>query len=266
MGVCLADKPKRKFPISAVSNRIDAVVERLVHKITMSQTAVPGFIVGLSGTDSIIAFEILARALKEAGSERSLYGVHYVTPGKKIGAFAEHALPWLKERHPKAIIETHTPLGGNQDPQRWADMMLRSLNFVDTQKENGAPIMIEPYVEGLEYWLAGTINATEHELGKHSIMANAVSIQPIRSLWKSDVLAACEEIGVPQIIIDNARLPDCLCGRDEIAAQHIELIDDILRHCIDVKRHDPDLLMTLMQWISDRKREGGFRKRIPYIV
>jgi len=25
-------------------------------------------------------------------------------------------------------------------------------------------------------------------------------------------------------------------------------------------------MITLMGWISDRKREGGFRQRIPYIV
>jgi len=250
--------------ISAISTRIDSVVERLAHKIRMSQTPIPGFILGLSGTDSIIAFEILARAIDAAESSASLCGIHYVDPSKRIGTFRRIALPWLIARHPDAIIDVETPLGGNQDPQRWADLMLRSVNIVSTDSDGKTNI--EPRFEGLGYRVAGTINATEHELGKHSILANAVSIQPIRSLWKSDVLAACEEIGVPNIILEYARLPDCLCGRDEIAAGHIELIDDILRHRIDVKAHDPELLMTLMQWISDQKRDGGFRKRIPYLV
>ena len=64
----------------------------------------------------------------------------------------------------------------------------------------------------------------------------------------------------------DARLRVVVCGRDEIAAQHIELIDDILRYRFDPRDHDPDLMITLMGWISDRKREGGFRQRIPYVV
>ena len=155
------------------------------------------------------------------------------------------------------------PLGGNQDQQRWADLQLRSVNAV-ILSDDGSHITALPEEE--RYWVAGTINATEHALGKHSVLANAVSMQPIRSLWKSDVMRACEEMGVPDIILENARLPDCMCGRDEIAAQHIELIDDILRYRFDPREHDPDLMITLMGWISDRKREGGFRQRIPYVV
>lgn len=250
-----------------ITMRLDAVADRLVHKIGMSQTPVPGFIIGLSGTDSIIAFAILSSALARAegkfGTPYRLCGVHYVTPGRKPSAFQKLAMPWLAEHYPEAELIITEPLGGNQDQQRWADLQLRSVNLV---QKTDAGHRITALEEEERYWVAGTINATEHALGKHSVLANAVSIQPIRSLWKSDVMRACEELGVPQEIIDNARLPDCLCGRDEIAAQHIELIDDILRHKFDPRDHDPDLMITLMGWISDRKREGGFRQRIPYIV
>jgi len=250
-----------------ITNKIDGVVERLVHKIGMSQSTVPGFIVGLSGTDSIIAFEVLSRALAIAsgrfGTPNRLMGIHYRDPAKKVGTFEQIAIPWLMKRHSAAKIEVVHPLGGNHDPQRWADLQLRAVNIV---KSTSSYDHVRARDENERYWVAGTINATEHALGKHSIGANAVSIQPIRSLWKTDILQACEAIDVPKRIIDNARIPDCLCGRDEIAAQHIEVIDTILRHTIDVRNHDPEMLMMLMQWVSDQKRNNGFRQRIPYIV
>lgn len=244
--------------------RIDDVVDRLVHKMDMSQTPVPGFVVGLSGTDSLVAFDILHKALDRQSKATRLYGVHYVDPALRPGAFARDAMPWVRERYPAARLSIVPPLGGFHDPQRWADLQLRALNNLEI--DGNGDVKVVPLPGNMTYWVSGTINATEHALGKHSIGANAVSVQPIRSLWKTDVLKACEALGVPQTIIDNARLPDCLCGRDEIAAEHIELIDDILRHRIDVRAHDPELMMTLMQWVADRKRDGGFRGRIPYIV
>jgi len=244
--------------------RIDGVVDRLVHKMEMSQTPVPGFIVGLSGTDSLVALEVLHKGLERLGMPERLYCIHYVGANKRPGAFLREAMPWVRQRYPKARLEIAEPLGGNHDPQRWADLQLRAYNDIDLDRD--ARLQVAARGPGDTYWVSGTVNATEHALGKHSIGANAVSLQPIRSLWKTDVMLACAAIGVPQIIIDNARLPDCLCGRDEIAAQHIELIDDILRHRIDLRAHDAELMMTLMQWVADRKREGGFRARIPYIV
>ena len=250
-----------------IITRIDGVINRLVDKIGMSQTPVPGFMIGLSGTDSIVAFSVLSSALDRAqvkfGTPYRLVGIHYADPTKKPGAFQRLALPWLEELHPEADIMVVEPLGGNQDQQRWADLQLRSVNAV-ILSDDGPHITALPEEE--RYWVAGTINATEHALGKHSVLANSVSMQPIRSLWKSDIMRACEEMGVPGEILENARLPDCMCGRDEIAAQHIELIDDILRYRFDPREHDPDLMITLMGWISDRKREGGFRQRIPYVV
>lgn len=248
----------------SIISRINGVVDRLVHKMEMSQTPVPGFIVGLSGTDSLIAFEILSQGLKRLGIGDRLYGVHYFTEGRRPDAFMREAIPWVRERYPEARLSTVVPLGGNQDPQRWADLQLRALYDINICPN--MEIRLESHEEGRNYWVAGTINATEHALGKHSIGANAVSLQPIRSLWKSDVMEACVAIGVPEIIVDNAYLPDCMCGRDEIAAKHIAIIDEILRHQIDVTKHDTKLIMVLMQWVSDRKRDGGFRSRIPYIV
>jgi NH3-dependent NAD+ synthetase len=248
----------------SIQDRLNGVVDRLVHKIEMSQTPVPGFILGLSGTDSIIAFEVLARGLARIGKPHRLHGIHYIDPTKKPGNFLRNGMAWLRDRHPSARFTIIEPMGGNYDPQRWADLHLQALNEIILEADGGTRVI--PLDEKETYWVSGTINATEHALGKHTVAANAVSIQPIRSLWKTDIIEACFAIGVPAPILEAARLPDCLCGRDEVAAEHIELIDDILRYRFDVRAHDPELVMMLMAWVADRKREGGFRSRIPYIV
>lgn len=275
------------------------VQNRLEKKIGYSQVPVPGFIVGLSGTDSLVAFDVLYKAMEVLGRADRMYGVHYakrvtipsecVRPGPHEimppplqnvwgSRFARLAWPWLLDRYPKAYFQVAVPLGGNQDQQRWADLHLRALNEVDykgnlkNQQENldgsaRVPIYdIHPRPHDKRYWIAGAMNATEDALGKYSILANSVSIQPVRSLWKSEILTISQDIGVPQGIIEDSRIPDCACGRDEIAAENIELLDGILRSTYDPTEHDPALVKKLLEYIQINKTDNGFRQRIPYRV
>jgi NH3-dependent NAD+ synthetase len=244
------------------TSKFDSLVDRLNRKIGMSQTPVPGFILGLSGTDSIVAFMICYLALERHRKAHRLLGVHYVNAKRRRPSkFETDSISWLRERFPKATLRVETPLGGNQDQQRWADLHLRALN--DVEIEAGC---ISPREQGENYWVAGTINATEHALGKYSLLAASASIQPIRTMWKSEVLAICTAVGVPQSAIDAARIPDCLCGRDELAAENIELIDDIVRLTVKPAEHPPELLEKLFAYVRDQKRENDFRSRLPYTI
>lgn len=248
-----------------MSTKFDGLVNRLVKKMALSQSAVPGFIVGLSGTDSLIAFLLAYRAFERMGIADRLLGVHYKS-GDKTGWFEAEVMPWLSAQCPKAELITRVPRGGNADPQRWADLHLRSLNSnVDEQVNNAVPRYL-PYDAGKNYWVAGTINATERELGKFSMLAECVSIQLIQTVWKSEIMALCEEFAVPSIAIEMARIPDCLCGRDEIAANNIELIDQIIRHKVKPSEHPPELLDTLFSYIALLKAENGFKTRVPYTI
>lgn len=248
--------------------KFNALVGRLIQKIKVSQAPVPGFIVGLSGTDSIVAFVALYTAMQQAKLQKPrLYGVHYISKAAAPSTtFEREGFPFLRALCPEAVVELAVPAGGNRDPQRWADLHLRSLSHVSYAERSGVDPIVQPREAGENYWIAGTINATEHAMGKHSLLANTVSIQPIRSLWKSEIMALCQEWQVPQAIIDAARIPDCMCGRDELAAENIELIDAILRNDFDPSQHDPILLKKLIDYVRDQKRDGGFRQRVPYLV
>lgn len=239
-------------------------VERLATKIKMSQVPVPGFIVGLSGTDSVVAFVMCYDAMARFDKNHRVLGVHYVGDKRKTPTWFERdVIPWLEKRCPAAEIITATPLGGNRDQQRWADLHLRALNEIEDRER---PPQVHPYDVEDTYWVVGTINATEKALGRYSLLASAVSVQPLMTLYKSSIIEICRELGVPEIAIDKSRLPDCLCGRDELAADNIELIDNILRFNVDPTKHDPVLLEKLYTYIRDSQADYGFKERIPYVI
>lgn len=247
--------------MSDTFKKYDGVVDRLTKKIGYSQVPVPGFVQGLSGTDSIVAFDALYSAMQNHWREERMLGVHYVDKIVNArGSFANFAIPWMREKYPKATIVIAEPLGGNFDQQRWADLHSRALYKLN---DDGTRSSLEA---DETYWIAGAMNATENALGKYTILANAVSIQPVRSLWKSEILEISTKIGVPERIIENSRIPDCPCGRDELAAENIELIDDILRNRYDPTQHDPVLLKKLLEYIAINREANGFRERIPYRV
>lgn len=240
-------------------------VERLISKIGASATPVPGFIVGLSGTDSIVAFLMCHEALRLHGMAHRLYGIHYVSEGRrKPSWFEEHVIPWLRDKCPEARIEVLSPLGGNHDQCRWADLQIRALNEI-TKSEDGYPsIRVRDF--GENYWVVGTINATERFLGTYSLSADCASIQPLHTLNKSTILAICAELEVPEIARHYARQPDCFCGRDEIASQNIELIDGIIANDFDALTTPAPLLDTCLAYVRENVSMNGFKARIPYIV
>ncbi len=239
--------------------KIDELAERLVWKMDHSRTPVPGFIIGLSGTDSIVAFMVAYKACQTMGIPHRLHGVHYTSDHRKTPTrFQQHAIPWLHNRCPEASITMEIPMGGNYDQQRWADLHMRALNM-------GVPPTIS-LPEGENFWVCGTINATEKALGTYSMLATAVSLQLIQTLWKSAIMQICEELDVPQEIMDDARIPDCWCGRDELAASNIELIDDILNHRHTYGNYDQELVNTLLAYVRDTKSANAFKLRVPYII
>lgn len=242
----------------SVNEKYNAAVDRMINKIKMSATPVPGFIVGLSGTDSIVTFDLLYRAMNHHYMPRRLMGIHYVdNTNRKNGTWMEREiLPWMRGQYPNTTILS-VKLERNLDPDRWADMMVRSTHHFE--EEHGW--VVSPKEE--TFWVAGTMNATEKELSKYSQMQKVTSIQPIQTFWKSEILELCDVLGVPKIASNNSRIPDCLCGRDELAAENIELIDKLLRFQ-PVQDESPELVAKLTEWIRTTKRDNGFRIRTPY--
>lgn len=232
--------------------KFDKLVTRLTQKVRMSATPVPGFIVGLSGTDSIVTLLLMCEVART--ENLNIQGVHYDNrlPVPQT-LFMRETFPWLKEHCPEATLfisgtGSTNPCranDGNLDGDRWSDLHYRAV----TQ----------------QYWMASTVNATEKALGTFTILANSASIAPIISLYKSEVLQICEERGVPEAVINASRLPDCLCGRDEFAAENIQLIDELLRYNL-TKDYPADVMRKAMDYIRDTKRANDFKNRTPYTV
>lgn len=225
--------------------KFDKLIDRLTAKVEMSATPVKGFVVGLSGTDSIVTYILLNEVAKRKGFD--VVGVHYVEGDVALAktTFMKYGHPWLMENFPKGVLVVGNPRG-SADQYRWAGLHEYALNFG-------------------RFWLASTVNATEQQLGTFEILANSASIKPIVSLFKSEVLQVCEEYGVPKELINASRVPDCACGRDEFAAENIELIDECLRNNLS-KDYPGDLLKKAMDYIRDTKRANDFKTRTPYNV
>lgn len=227
--------------------KFNKLKDRLVNKIKMSATPVTGFILGLSGTDSIVTFILLSEVAKIVGFE--VHGIHYLENYDKFTTFSREVTPWLTSNFPKSHVAELLVPNGTVDQFRWADLHDRAVNMFENKR----------------LWVANTVNATESALGTYSIMSKSASIAPISSLYKSDVLEICKEYGVPEKLIASSRLPDCICGRDEFAADNIELIDEVLCNNLS-KDYSAEVLRKAMNYIRDTKRENDFKNRTPYSV
>ncbi len=225
----------------------------------------PGLLVGLSGTDSTIAFLMGYDALESLGMADRLWGMYY---GRADGDTNLPLVPkmralyeFLKIRTPQARLDVSnlTTRGlPNDDFERWAD--LRRMTLEKPGKNNGL------WDAGQHYWSVAPRDRTEVILGNFSLDSAATSLSPIEHLYKSEILALCEDFGVPEALIDASHLPDCLCGREELAAANIELIDNILAAqngeiMLDLSAHDPALIAQLHAHIHEKKLNNRHKLR-----
>jgi len=246
---------------------------------TILDRRVPGLIMGISGTDSILAFLVCAKAFESLGRPQRVVGIHYGAPFpppektlaevERIVAMspsyrwvARSIVPWLQVQAPGATVTTDSSIDYNDDYQRWAALFRASLN--------GA-LRTEPLPEGENYWVVGTRNATEKALGAYSNISGAVSLQPILPLWKSEILQLCNWLGVPRQAIEKSRQVDCDCGRFDIAANNIEAVDFVLmarqglvsRSWLE-ENIAPALLPQLESFVDNQIAYASFKKEIPY--
>jgi NH3-dependent NAD+ synthetase len=238
--------------------KFDKLIDRLTAKISMSQSQVPGFILGLSGTDSAATLILLREAILKHGKYLPITAVHYVDNVDHLSRTSLDLTKWVRSlpsvnlgmSNPPFRIELviATPPGGNHEQYRWGDLHYRA-------------------VSGDKHlWVVNTTNATEKALGTYSIMSMSVSMAPIGSLYKSEVLRVCQEYGVPESLIEASKLPDCLCGRDEFAGSHIDLIDDMLRYRSSDRAHTHEEIQLAFDYITSKKRDNDFKTRTPYGV
>jgi len=232
----------------------------------------PGFLIGLSGTDSLISFCAASKALEKAGKPNRMMGIHFAPsedflydhPEAEVHLwFRDQVLPWLREQSPNAEIVVDTSIDWRCDGLRWGSLM--DLSVVSNDKRRMMRLPEE------QYWVVGTRNRTETLLLNYSNISMAASMQPIVHLWKSEVLQISEHLGIPQIAISKSCETDCICGRQALASNHIREVDTLLMvRCGELsgeytdKNIPEELRNRLDAFIKSQVSNNHFKKLIPY--
>lgn len=230
----------------------------------------PGLLVGLSGTDSIIAFLVAARALALVGKGNRLLGVHFAPsedflydfPAAETHLwFRDTIIPWLRAQAPASHISVDDTIDWRCDGLRWGRLLDMSIVANDdATRQMRAPVE--------QFWVVGTRNRTEEVLLNYSNASTAVSVQPLLHLWKSEILALCRYLNVPEIAVDKSCETDCICGRERLAAQHIAGVDALLRARVGARTETLEMptvtAVQLTNYIDAQIARGQFKRELPY--
>lgn len=235
----------------------------------MLQKGAPGFLVGLSGTDSLVTFLAAARACEKAGKLNRMLGVHFAPSEDFIYDhpeaeqhlwFFDTVIPWLRKEVPGVEIIVDTSIDWRCDGQRWGYLM--DLSVVTYTRKRMMRLPEE------QYWVVGTRNRTEDFLMNYSNASMAVSLQPIIHLWKSEILKLSEYLRVPQVAITKSCETDCICGRQALAANHLQEVDMLLMAAsgeLFLTDQIPSVLrQQLTKYIDAQMAKAQFKKKLPY--
>lgn len=252
------------------AEKFHKTVQWLVDDIVIAKQA-PGLIVGLSGTDSIVAYLAAYRALARMGKAHRLLGVHFAPSpdflldypdAEKHTWFMDEIVPWLRKQTPFAKIEVNCDIDWRFDGLRWGKLADMSVMYMSDRK-------MRPSED--KYWILGTRNRTEEELNLYSVASTIASVQPIVKLWKSDILDICEWLEVPQLVINKSCEEDCICGREELRAKFGRELDWVLQAELlkveteGYKLMNPWLKKKLSEYAKERAIKGHYKKMIPYV-
>ncbi len=242
---------------------------------TARQQRAPGFIVGLSGTDSILTFLACYDAMKRLGMPHRVLGLHFehatrpVQPGQITCATpADHAwvkndiFPFLRERAPEAILEIDDTIQYGDENRRWGHLMSRAVSAADPRQG----LLSTQY-----FFPVGTRNATEEALGTYSMISKSVSMLPLVDIYKSEVLDICRFLDVPQIAIDKSGEVDCECGRFQVQANYIRELDLFIMHkkgllskAFIESAIPADILRDVREFYIEETHFNGFRANTPH--
>lgn len=232
----------------------------------------PGIIVGVSGTDSLVVFLAAYAAFRELGRPQAVMAVNFVHPGtlQKTGIscaadndkgwFAQHIMPWLQQVAPDATYSLDDSIPFSDDNKRWGNIFSRAIS--DTELNHG---MLGKY-----RLVAGTRNRTEAVLGTYTLLSRSPSLQPIEHLYKTQILDICEYLNVPPIAMQKSREVDCDCGRFEVQANHLDALDHYImaqQGDLDpayLNTMDADVLAAVRNFYIEERENNAFREKIPY--
>ena len=234
-----------------------------VHDELIVARRAPGLVVGISGTDSVVAFLAAAEAFARTGRPERAVGVHFADPSVPSW-FTEEVIPWLHNQAPGARVLIDGSIDHRRDGLRWGALVEWSV------VEN----VLTGHLRAPEerFWLTGTRNRTESMLGTYSNASIAASVQPLVQLWKSEILDICRTLNVPPRAITESCTADCACGRDQLPALHIPEVDALLMERAGELGPEyaratipPEIRKVLNKYIDEQLSATSFKSQIPYV-
>lgn len=232
--------------------------EQLAASVAEITREADGLVVGLSGTDSFVTLNLLAKAA-ELHRDRlpdEVIAIHYGSRYDWAEALAK--LPLLSKNSTIKcvnLITENTPRVG--DPA-WL------------HPERHIWGALQTYALDKNFWIVGTRNRTESELGTFSLASTVAVVQPLVHLWKGDILKLAEHLGAPEGMLHGSRCGDGQCGRPTVAAENIEKIDQILMveaGELDPKyleQYDARTMKILNEYVRSTREKYHFKHQVPY--
>ena len=210
---------------------MDAAIETLTGWIAATAAKANGLLIPVSGgSDSALCFWLCNRAL----------------PGRVVGVYAGTDLRragWF--RSVGQVEFTETP-GRHEEREemRWARFLSMSL--------------------ARGFWLVGSRNRMEDELGTYSLSSRVATFLPLISVWKSDVQRLCAAVGVPDEIIASSLRADPDCGRPpELAEIPFDKVEIFLK--ARAVGRDPDgLSAPQVSYLDGIRTRNAFKKTLPH--
>jgi len=215
---------------------------------------IPGFVVGLSGTDSILSFMICYHAIKiQPNQNVKLIGVHYQPVLEEDRWFIEEIIPFFNRYDEDIVIEVPLVSPRINSYDMWSNLIRRSLDE--------------------KLLVVSSKNLTEQYLGTYSNAMRMASFEPISDIYKSEVISLCRELTIPKVAIEKSMMPDCACGRDQLQALFPELTDEIIKFRKGIhkttqrlEKFDPYWVEQVEKFVDETHEKYNYKNEIPYKV
>jgi len=223
---------------------LDKAFHNLVSWVAETVKDAPGLVVGLSGTDSALAYSLCSKGLELAGRDRnSLMGIHYGDEYDFEDYFKQYGMVQVVNLPDNKFLET--------DSYRWA--------------------AIQTYAMEHRSWIVGTRNKTEYLLGDYSNASLVAVMQPLSALWKSEVLALCEQVGMPKEMIAASCLgdPKCYCHKPGLLrrlsdCETVLALQEKERELGEITPAEKATLLQCSQFLSMYMEGKTYKSKIPY--
>ncbi len=220
---------------------LDWALKRLVQWTAEAIVPARALVIGLSGTDSALAFVVCHMALRASGRDPScLVGIHF----GQAYLFED----WFRQFGPVEVTPLpESPL--DDDVHRWA--------------------FLQSYGLKNDAWVVGSRNRLEDAIGDFSNASMVAALQPIMPLWKSEVLALCEKLDMPRSLIGDSCLGDmaCACHRPGLMGR-LEQCEYVLHQREawgSMHPTDNPVLQDAIEFIDRFIPDRDYKRRIPYV-